>query len=62
MRWRPRQPLDFVATVCDSASETCPVFSGDVKRLAFEDPAALKGHTKSGRRHSGVFGIRFVVG
>jgi len=39
------QPLDFVITVCDSAKETCPVFSGDLKRLpwSFDDPSAVEG-------------------
>ena len=39
------QPLDFVVTVCNSAKETCPVFSGAVNRLhwPFDDPAAVKG-------------------
>ena len=40
------QPLDFVITVCNSAKETCPVFSGDVKRLhwPFDDPAMVDGN------------------
>ena len=38
--------FDYVITVCDSAKETCPVFTGDVKHrlhIGFEDPAAAKG-------------------
>jgi len=38
--------FDYVITVCDSAKETCPVFTGDVKRrihIGFEDPADAKG-------------------
>lgn len=36
------QSLDFVITVCDSARESCPFFSGGRARLhhSFEDPAA----------------------
>jgi arsenate reductase (thioredoxin) len=39
------QPLGFVITVCNSAKEVCPVFTGDVKRLhwPFDDPAAVEG-------------------
>ena len=35
--------LDWVVTVCDHASETCPVFPGRVKRMhvSFPDPHAL---------------------
>lgn len=38
--------FDYVITVCDSAKETCPLFSGKVeKRLhkSFEDPADARG-------------------
>lgn len=37
--------FDFVITLCDGASETCPLFFGGVKRehLGFEDPAQAKG-------------------
>lgn len=40
------QPLDFVIAVCNSAKETCPVFSGGVKRLhwPFDDPAMVDGN------------------
>jgi len=40
------EPFDFVITVCDHANETCPVFTGPVRRRAhigFEDPAAAAG-------------------
>ena len=34
------QNFDYVITVCDNAKETCPVFSGDAKRIhqSFTDP------------------------
>jgi arsenate reductase len=38
--------FDYVITVCDSAKESCPNFSGNVKNrihLGFEDPADAKG-------------------
>ena len=36
-------PFDYVVTVCDNANESCPVFSGKVKRLhvSFDDPPRL---------------------
>ncbi len=40
------QSFDYVITVCDDAKETCPVFTGDVKRMehiSFEDPAMATG-------------------
>jgi len=39
------QPFDYVLTVCDSAKESCPVYSGHTNRLnrSFDDPAALQG-------------------
>jgi len=39
-------PFDFVITVCDSARETCPVFTGKVKtrlHIGFDDPADAVG-------------------
>jgi len=38
--------FDTVVTVCDNAKESCPVFTGEVKRrlhIGFEDPAAATG-------------------
>jgi len=38
--------FDYVITVCDSAKESCPVFTGAVKHrlhIGFEDPALAKG-------------------
>lgn len=38
--------FDFVITVCGSARETCPVFTGDVQHrlhFGFDDPAAATG-------------------
>ncbi len=40
------QSFDYVITVCDSAKETCPYFSGEVKHrlhIGFEDPAEATG-------------------
>jgi arsenate reductase (thioredoxin) len=39
------EPWDHVITVCDSASESCPVFPGAVRRLhwSFEDPSRAVG-------------------
>ncbi len=40
------QRFDFVITVCDHASQTCPVFRGEVRRrvhIGFDDPAAVRG-------------------
>jgi arsenate reductase len=39
------QEFDYVITVCDNASEVCPVFPGKTQRLhwPFEDPAHLIG-------------------
>jgi len=37
---------DYVITVCDSAKETCPVFSGKVRHslhFGFDDPSLAKG-------------------
>jgi arsenate reductase len=36
-------PFDLVITVCDSARESCPVFSGGAKTMhrSFEDPPSL---------------------
>jgi len=40
------QSFDYVITVCNSAKEACPVFSGKVKRrlhMDFDDPAEAAG-------------------
>ncbi|MBI5722865.1 MAG: arsenate reductase ArsC [Planctomycetes bacterium] len=36
-------PFDFVITVCDNASETCPIFPGKAKvvHVGFDDPPRL---------------------
>jgi arsenate reductase len=38
-------PFDYVITVCDNASERCPVFPGSAKRVHhnFTDPAKASG-------------------
>nr|NQU90314.1 arsenate reductase ArsC [Bacteroidota bacterium] len=41
------ESFDYVITVCDNARETCPHFSGKVKRrlhIGFEDPADARGN------------------
>ena len=41
--------FDYVITVCDAARETCPVFSGEVRRrlhIGFEDPSFALGTRK----------------
>jgi arsenate reductase len=42
-------PFDWVITVCDSASESCPVFPGNVKRfhVGFDDPPKLAKNAKT---------------
>lgn len=40
------ESFDYVITVCDSANETCPTFTGRVKHrlhMGFEDPSHAKG-------------------
>ena len=40
------EAFDYVITVCDHAKETCPVFSGQVKKhlhIGFDDPAEATG-------------------
>lgn len=41
-----KDSFDYVITVCDNAKESCPVFTGKVKKqlhLGFVDPAEAKG-------------------
>jgi len=41
-----KQPFDYVITVCDDANETCPAFSGSVRRrlhMGFYDPSFASG-------------------
>jgi arsenate reductase len=42
-------PFDWVITVCDSASESCPVFPGKVQRyhVSFDDPPKLAKNAKT---------------
>ena len=40
------EPFDYVITVCGSAKESCPVFTGKVKQrlhIGFDDPADATG-------------------
>ena len=39
------EPFDYVITVCDDASEACPLFPGGGSRLhwSFEDPSRAEG-------------------
>ena len=39
------QHFDYIITVCDNASQTCPVFPGNATRIlwSFDDPAEAKG-------------------
>ncbi len=44
------ESFDWVITVCDSANESCPFFSGEVKQrihMGFEDPAAATGNEEA---------------
>jgi len=40
------QHFDYVVTVCDNASESCPLFPGGTERIhwSFFDPAAVSGN------------------
>jgi len=40
-----QQPLDLVITVCDEASENCPLWlgQGQLKHISFPDPAKVAG-------------------
>ncbi|MEW6027033.1 MAG: arsenate reductase ArsC [Planctomycetota bacterium] len=39
------QPFDYIITLCDSARQSCPVFSSNAKRLHWDitDPVDVKG-------------------
>ena len=40
------ESFDYVITVCDNAKETCPIFTGKVKKrfhIGFDDPAEATG-------------------
>jgi arsenate reductase len=40
------QPFDYVITVCDDAKESCPVFSGTVRKrihMGYDDPSFFTG-------------------
>jgi arsenate reductase (thioredoxin) len=44
----PRPTFDFVVTVCDAASETCPIFpGGKIVHVGFRDPPALTKNLKN---------------
>src|SRR5690606_2196023 len=36
-------PFDYVVTVCDKAAESCPIFTGNARKVhrSFQDPPAL---------------------
>lgn len=52
-----RIPLDYVVTVCDAASEACPVFTGRVRTIhrSFDDPPVLAGNAKSEEDALGIY-------
>ena len=45
-----QMPFDYVVTVCDAASEACPVFPGTAKIIhrGFDDPPALAKRASGG--------------
>jgi len=47
-----REPFDYVITVCDKASESCPVFPGAAERVhwSFDDPAQASGTPEERQR------------
>ncbi len=49
--------FDYVVTVCDNASESCPVFPGKVKRVhvSFDDPPRLARSAKSEEEALGLY-------
>jgi len=50
-------PFDYVVTVCDSASEACPVFPGKAKVIhrSFDDPPALAKNEKNPERALSIY-------
>jgi arsenate reductase len=49
--------FDYVITVCDNASETCPVFPGKAKKIhrSFDDPPKLAATAKSDEEAMGIY-------
>lgn len=49
--------FDYVVTVCDSASETCPVFPGKAKKIhrGFDDPPKLAASAQSDEEAMGHY-------
>ena len=50
------ESFDYVITVCDWASEICPVFPGGAERIhwSFDDPAAVEGESARRRAFDAV--------
>ncbi len=49
--------FDYVVTVCDAASESCPVFSGDARVVhqGFDDPPRLAAAAGSDEEAMGIY-------